>query len=261
MKRCVTERSVLSAAMAAGFALLLTGCAGGIAREEREPWNQKRWTEMIREDEKRLRGDQAEEALSLVADRIKTLIQLITGDTPFNAAKALLDPSNANARYKAVVYLSNKMYGRREPYTRYYENMVRTDQEGLVRAMALRALNRAREKSLTSLYILALDDKDVAVRLEAAKALANIPDPTAVQKLIRKMNDPEEHLDVRIAAADALRLYRTAEVAQALVGTLRGQFSVAWQARQSLKLMTGQDYRFDRTAWLNYLSGSQRPLG
>lgn len=257
MKRRSLAWVIIAASVPLGGAI---GCAGGTAKEEREPWTQKRWAEAIREDEQRKRPEKPE-AVSLVLERIREFMDVMTGKTPFNAAKALFDPANPEGRRRAVVYLANRVYGRAEPYTNYYENMARTDDEPLVRSAALRALNRARDERMTDLFASSLDAREAAVRLEAAKALANVPDAEAVPKLIRRMQDPEENLDVRIAAADALRNYRTAEVAQALVAMLRGQFSVAWQARQSLKLMTGQDFRYDRTAWLDYLSGAQRPFG
>jgi hypothetical protein len=51
-------------------------------------------------------------------------------------------------------------------------------------------------------------------------------------------------------------------VARGLVNTLNGRdFSVAWQARKSLTRMTGSDYAYDESAWLNYLTGPGRPFG
>ena len=32
-------------------------------------------------------------------------------------------------------------------------------------------------------------------------------------------------------------------------------FALAWQARRSLFLQTNQDFRYDKAAWLNYLTG------
>jgi hypothetical protein len=32
------------------------------------------------------------------------------------------------------------------------------------------------------------------------------------------------------------------------------EFSVAWQARQSLEMLTAQDFRYDQKAWLSYLA-------
>jgi len=61
--------------------------------------------------------------------------------------------------------------------------------------------------------------------------------------------------DVRIACTDALRNFRTMDVARALVERLDdNDFAVAWQARQDLELMTGQDFRYDGELWLGYLA-------
>jgi hypothetical protein len=69
--------------------------------------------------------------------------------------------------------------------------------------------------------------------------------------------DAETDTDVRISCTEALRNFHTAEVMHALVDELDDQdFGVAWQARQSLELLTGQDFRYDPKAWLIYLAGS-----
>jgi HEAT repeat protein len=141
-------------------------------------------------------------------------------------------------------------------------NMARTDPDPSVRSMAIRALNRARDKRAIPIFLAALDEKNDSVRLEGAKGLANIPDPTAVAPLIRHLDNLDENVDVRVACADALRLYRTSEVAQALVRGLRDRnFGIAWQSRKSLQLMTGKDFRYDTAAWLTYLSGTNKPFG
>ena len=71
----------------------------------------------------------------------------------------------------------------------------------------------------------------------------------------------DEAKDVRIAAADALRLHKTLDVARALMSVLNDrEFGAAWQARQSLILMTGRDFRYDESAWLDYLSKAKNPF-
>jgi hypothetical protein len=71
-----------------------------------------------------------------------------------------------------------------------------------------------------------------------------------------------ESKDVRIAAADALRQYRTLDVARILVTYLNEtDFGVAWQSRQSLIVLTGQDLQYDESAWLQYLVGPNKPFG
>jgi HEAT repeat protein len=129
-----------------------------------------------------------------------------------------------------------------------------TDPDYTVRAAGLRALNRSRAKRYTALFMQCLGDEEALVRLEAADALSNIPDPDATRPLIDHMQN-DFYRDVRIACAEALRNYHNAEVTQALVDALTDRdFSVAWQARQSLALLTGQDFRYDRQAWLGYLT-------
>src|SRR5205814_9740281 len=99
-------------------------------------------------------------------------------------------------------------------------------------------------------------------KLEAAKALAHLPGQAAAEPLTAIVSNPEANIDVRIAAADALKYYRTFAVARALSGVLGDRdFGVAWQARRSLEFITGRDYRYDEGAWLAYFSGPDKPLG
>jgi hypothetical protein len=98
------------------------------------------------------------------------------------------------------------------------------------------------------------------VRLEAAKALANIPDEKAINTITDHLLH-DQSKDVRIACADALRNYHTLETARVLVNALTDpDFSVAWQARVSLIVMTGQDFRYDHDQWLNYFGHSRSPF-
>jgi HEAT repeat protein len=140
--------------------------------------------------------------------------------------------------------------------------MAESDQDPNVRAAGIRALNRSRVDKFTAIYIAALNDKSDMVRLEGAKALANIPDVKAVGALMKILANEADNRDVRIASADALRVYKTSDVAQALIRVLNDRdFGVAWQARRSLNLMTGQDFRYNQAAWLEYLTGPKKPFG
>jgi hypothetical protein len=244
---------------------LSVACLNPQEPEERERWGDREWRQAVRANEERLKPEEQRSgggvfsgigsAWSGLTGGIGQLIDYVKGERPINYAKQLLDPANGDNRREAIVYLSDHDYGRRDPYTNYYEELARTDNDYLVRSMAVRALNRARDKEAVPALVAALDDAHPVVRLEAAKALANVPDDRAVAPLIKRLDDPEESVDVRIAAADALRNFRSPLAAQALVRVLRDRdFAVAWQSRNSLKLMTGRDYRYDQAAWLTYLS-------
>jgi HEAT repeat protein len=110
-------------------------------------------------------------------------------------------------------------------------------------------------------FVKALEDSSPLVRQEAAPALANIPDPNAAAPLARLVANPQEPRDVRIAAADGLKHYRTLDAGRALVGTLTSRdFGVAWQSRRSLIRLTGRDLKYDEAQWLQFLTGPERPF-
>jgi hypothetical protein len=260
----------------------LCGCLNIQDREERDPWSKSQWQEEFRADQRRLKSedelrtkkwtDPIEKVTDKIWDQITRIYNYITGDTPFQVAKNLLDPTYPDRRRQAVMWFSKREYGRKDPYVIYYAEMARTDTDWSVRAMAIRALNRVRARQYSSIYIEAMTDKNELVRLEAVKALANMPDPRAVDELMNRLDyRKEESVDVRIAAADALRHYRTSQVAHALVralGSVQGpdplegerQLGVSFQARRSLKLMTGKDYRYDVAKWLDYLATTPKPF-
>lgn len=192
----------------------------------------------------------------------KNLIDYFSGNTPFNAARRMEDRYFPDERRIGLNRLVSYDFGRREPYTTRYQEIAQYDSDWLVRATAIRALNRSRDASATPIFIRALSDPNEIVRVEAAKALANLPDRNAIASLIKAVSNPEEDRDVRIWSAHALRHYRSLDVARALAGTLGGrEFGVAWQARHSLVAITGKDFRYDEAAWLQYFSGPDRPFG
>lgn len=197
--------------------------------------------------------------------------------TPATAVRLMHDPVSPDARRTGIAALVTRWsFGKRPPYPGYYAAIARNDREDYtVRAMAIRALNICRDASATPIFIAGLKDENELVRLESAKALANLPDPAAVPALIdvlygrRVVSTPNgedeivfESRDVRIAAADALRQYRTPEVARTLISYLNEtDFGVAWQSRQSLIAMTGRDLKYDESSWLQYLAGQSKPFG
>ena len=250
------------------------GCFNKRVPEESERWTPADWRAAVRENEQRLKSEDERAAGERLAafekvrknlwEQVTSLYNYITGNTPFNAAKAILDPGSADRRRQGIIYLADREYGRNEPYTKYYAEMGSGDPDHVTRSMAVRALNRSRDESATDLYMKALTNprEQALVRLEAAKALANLPLAESVQPMIAILRNVDEPGDLRVAAADALRNHRTAPAAQALIGVLRDRnFAVAWQARKSLKLMTGKDFRYDSAAWLTYLTSEQQPFG
>jgi hypothetical protein len=184
------------------------------------------------------------------------------GNTPGRYARMMEDTDSPNNRRIGIANLAEEEFGRREPYTTRYRQIFQTDSDPLVRAAAIRALNVSRDEGAAGLYLRALVDSDVRVRLEGAKALTNMPSAEATDVLLKLLNAPEEDQDVRIAAAAALKHYARRDVARSLVAVLDERtFGIAWQARRSLRRMTGVDYAYDDAAWLEYISNPSEPLG
>lgn len=249
---------------------LLGGCTHYFTETNPEPeWTRSRLKHLQRENTLRLLGEdgsptslsdivffipnQMWHAMSWTAD-------WTFGNRPIKYAVELYS-KDPDTRRLAIYELSDHPFGRRKPYIDGYAIMARDDVDATVRAAAIRALNRARASANTATYIRALNDENEWVRIEAAKALANIPDPKSVADLIKLMSDGKQNRDVRIASADALRSFPQSDVAQALIRVLNDRdFGVSWQARQSLNLLTGEDFKYDQTAWLKYLTTTANPF-
>jgi hypothetical protein len=97
---------------------------------------------------------------------------------------ALFTSNRPDDRRDAILFFADHSYGLKDPYVRYYRQIAQQDTDPLVRATAIRALNRARDKQSTPIFITALTDNSVWVRLEGAKALYRVPDPKAADPLL-----------------------------------------------------------------------------
>ena len=200
-------------------------------------------------------GDNALQATRDVIVGVSTrLYRFTNGDSPLKAAAQMEDASSPDRRREGMMELARNRFARKDPYTKRYAQIGANDAEYHVRAAAIRALNYSRSRSASALFVSGLDAPDAPVRLESAKALANVPAEAAIPKLIAHLQKDDDK-DVRIACADALRNFKTLDVARSLSATMSDRdFAVAWQARRSLVLMTGRDFRYDEGAWLEFLS-------
>jgi len=191
---------------------------------------------------------------------ITLLYKHFSGDTPQRAADEMFDADSPDKRRHGILRLCEEPYARQSVEDRdVWARMASRDTDYSVRAAGVRALNWSRA-ARGELYITELEDEQPLARLEAAKALANDPDARATAPLLAHLHQDISD-DVRIACADALRCYKTQEIATALIEVLDdSNFDVAWQARQSLRLMTAHDFHYDERAWLGYLSENREPF-
>ncbi|MDB5290721.1 MAG: hypothetical protein JWL69_1962 [Phycisphaerales bacterium] len=201
-------------------------------------------------------------AVGTIIDVPSRTIAFFNGDTPSLAARRMEDAASADNRRSGMVKLADDGFTKIESFKARCRQLALYDKDPTVRATAIRTSNRARDSKAAPVFTKALDDRNEWVRLEAAKALANVPDMGAIEPLIRTFNNREESRDVRVAAADALKHYRSLQVVRALTGSLNDrEFAIAWQSRKSLKYITSHDYGYDERAWLAYFTGPEKPLG
>jgi len=250
------------------------------------------WAQLQREDRDRLAGEGIPRAnpTTQPSDRFsdfvdfgeflfwrlpKQLFNYYLGETPGRYAQMMEDDKSADQRRTGVLRLvTDYDFARKDPYTKRYWQIAQGDPSQLVRVAAVRALNRSRQPSVTPIAIAYMEEPNPNLRLEAAKALANIPDPKSIPALTRhlapaydvrnefgRIESQPENRDVRVACADALRSFPTKDVAKSLIDSLNEkEFEVSWQARKSLTLMTGHDFRYDQAKWREYML-TDNPFG
>lgn len=189
-------------------------------------------------------------------------IASLWGDKPSAAVQLLLDPASPDNRRIGMAKLTDFGFLTHESFVTRCRLMAEDDKDYTVRAAAIRMANRARDGKSVSCFIKGLGDESEWVRLESAKALANVPDVNAAPALIAIAQNVEENRDVRVAAVDALKHYRTLAVERALCSVLHDKhFAITWQARKSLQYLTSHDFGYDQVAWLSYFTGTDTKPG
>lgn len=190
----------------------------------------------------------------------KRVIEKMRGTSAGDAAQSLRSPNPADRRM-ALLDLASRDFGNQADYVTVYKGYAQSDPDPTVRAAALRALNLTRSGE-PEVFVSSLRADEPLIRLEAAKALSNLPDASAIEPLVNIAENRTENVDIRIAAADALKQYPQLDVARRLANLVGDRdFSVAWQAGQSLKYLTGKNYDYQPGQWLTFLSESDKPFG
>lgn len=239
MLASLATRSVLVAAVAGG--VLLAGC-----RSERVPQS---------------------------TTGIDSVFQLLTPDTPAQAAKDMVDPFDPDKRYRGMSRIAAAPWGGEDVYVRIYAEAIQNDTDVGVRAVAARALGNHGSPEHVKLIVPLLSSEDARVRFEAARALQRLHSNEAIAplgKLLVGTPDParpardgkpggvftEPDKDVRAAAAEALGQYADPLAAQSLIIALTDDdLVVSRTARKSLRTITGQDFGDDPAAWRAFVAG------
>ena len=188
---------------------------------------------------------------------LNSLAKSFAPPTPRQAAEKMLNPHDPDDRREGTLLIANAPFGGSPPYLRTYRDYVEHEQDPLVKAAAVRALAKHGTAEDAPLIARQLTHENVQVRWEAAKGLQRIHNPQVVRDLLEVLRDPEERLDVRVAAARALGQYREDRVFQGLVAALDArQLAVNAAAEQSLETLTGQTLGRDPRPWLSWYNSA-----
>ena len=182
------------------------------------------------------------------------------GPSPKQLVRQMFESPDPDLRRSAIEKLSRKKRGRREPYLKAYAAMV-DDPAATVRSAAVRALGRSGDSRFVKPVVAALKDSDKTVRWDAAVALDSLADDQAILPLSdRAVGDA--HVDVRAAAAKALRHYRRREVLDTLLKCLEDPaFGVRFQAAEALRELTGESRGTESQQWRKILAARPDPFG
>ncbi|MBN1556324.1 MAG: HEAT repeat domain-containing protein [Phycisphaerae bacterium] len=181
--------------------------------------------------------------------------RLFGGDpkkSPKQLAAAAFNEKDPDIRRSGIEGLSQKSWALREPYLKYFSRLTdpRLEPDVTVRAVSVRTLGRAHATKYQEEINRALDDPSPVVRCDAATVLDEMPSDDVISRLRSLVIDVEEPIDVRAAAAKALRHYRTDEVYKTLLRALDDDdFTLRDAAHKSLVYMTGQDHGYSPERW------------
>lgn len=190
-----------------------------------------------------------------------SLLQLISPPTPAEAVAWAADPYDADKRYRGILLLANAPWGGERVYLELYRAAIK-DGDPAVRSAAVRGLALHGEPEDVPLILGQLSDPDRLLRWECARALQRIHNPVAVTDLIKRADaDVEPEAEVRAAIASALGQYPESRVLEALVDALSDRdLAVNVAARDSLRVLTGQDFVYNLRAWVAWRKETADPF-
>ena len=178
------------------------------------------------------------------------LLVVIWGPQGTQLVDMAFHPNDADVRREGVVGLSDKDWAHNTPaIMKGIATILETDPAESVRCVAARALGKTGDPNYVAALAAALRDISPAVRWDAATALDNVVNESAVAPL-RERAASDESADVRMACAKALRHYRITEAVAALVMCMDDdELGVRYVAHLSLVEIFARDMGADWQDW------------
>ncbi len=196
-------------------------------------------------------------ACDTISSDLDAFTETFNPPTPAQAAAWAVDTTNPENQRRGIALLASAPWGGAQPYQQLYRLYVEEPTDPLVKSFALRAIGRHGDATDAPLVAKQLESPFRLVRLEAAKALQRLHDPTVADPMWKKLVDQTEESEIRAELAVALGQYPTDAVFQALIAALdHRELAVNLAALDSLQTMTGQDFGLNQSAWIAWRAQS-----
>ena len=185
------------------------------------------------------------------------MIRKIMPESPQAKRKKLMDrlaSSDADQRREGVLMLADKEPAQWDVTPRILSIMAQGDPNPQVRTAAVNVLAQLdRPEELMTTLSATSRDESPQVRMETLRVLADQNNTEASAILLERLQkDPDA--SIRSEAAQQLSRFPQNNVISALISALSDdEFAVTYEARHSLKTITGEDFNYDAGAWRNYL--------
>ena len=163
----------------------------------------------------------------------------------------LLLSEDADLRRQGILTLADKQPASWKSTPKILANRALGDPDPQVRAAAVQVYAKITPpgEDASELLTQTAQDRDRLVRCETIIALTDRTDPASQKTLLLLLeHDPEPAL--RALVAQALANFPDKQVVRALIAVLDDDsFPLAYRARESLKILTAQDFAYDSAAW------------
>ncbi|MCH9021719.1 MAG: HEAT repeat domain-containing protein [Planctomycetes bacterium] len=172
-----------------------------------------------------------------------------------------LASEDADLRREAVLLLGKPGRSKALATPEILSALALEDPDELVRATAIETLARIGD-SETVIKILAQTSRSDSrqVRLASVKALKGHRNDKSMEILLDRLAH-DEVAPIKAQVAQLLSGYRQQRVLEGLLEALNDDdFQVSYQARESLKKLTGRDFEYDTFVWKNWIKGQQDPF-
>ncbi|MBN1435457.1 MAG: HEAT repeat domain-containing protein [Sedimentisphaerales bacterium] len=191
-------------------------------------------------------------------DPFMDVLRAILPDSPseqWQKLSAKLRSPDADIRRQGVLMLGQDSFAGVEDVSALLSVIGTGDPASSVRATAIEVLARIDTDGAQLQEVIedrATDDSRT-VRQACVVALGRYPYGWGSDVLIDRLNNDTE-TEVRATAASALKHYRDRRALSALVAATGDvDFQLAYEARNSLKTITGEDFEYDQQLWQQWL--------